>query len=257
MLRGREHASQRVSIMPSRNSEKVCARKFPRAIEQAERHATPETPAPEVTLRQSFGRHVMIDDEVRQVHSFRALGQQTSVKFLVFARQQTFISAAQPRRIWSNAFEHRPRENDVSAHQNAGIAAIERDGFVSAVNPADDAAVLARQPFRERLAPAWHVWTTDEIQSSIGECGDGGFVPTRIDLFVVVDNADEVAARCCNAGVQRVRSALLLLEHILDFLTVLLAERLDHLSRAVSRVIVDRSEERRVGKEWRSRSAPY
>src|SRR6185369_11351179 len=47
VLQCRHRPTQRVPIVPTRNSEQVSAGQLPRAIEQPERDATPETPATE------------------------------------------------------------------------------------------------------------------------------------------------------------------------------------------------------------------
>src|SRR6185503_2486874 len=107
MSHRRKHASQRLAVVPSRNSEKIRNRQPPRTVQQSQRHAAPKTPATKVTLRQSFGSYVMVNHHLRQIHAPRTAGEKTSVKLLVLTGQQSFISTTEPRGVESNLFEYR------------------------------------------------------------------------------------------------------------------------------------------------------
>src|SRR5690349_3443088 len=82
--KARRQPARRTPIMPTRNAKQIRNWLFPFSFQQPERDSTPETPAPKIFLRQSLGRHVVIDLQLGQIHSLRATREQPVVKLLIF-----------------------------------------------------------------------------------------------------------------------------------------------------------------------------
>src|SRR5437660_3296812 len=64
-----EQAARRPPVEVSRNAAEVGHGRAALPLNQAVRHAVPETPTAKVTLGQAFGRDIRMDDQVWQVES--------------------------------------------------------------------------------------------------------------------------------------------------------------------------------------------
>src|ERR1041384_6532732 len=99
-------AAGRTSVLPAWQSKQICALLPARPFEQPERHATPETPAAKIFLRQPLRPDMMVNLQIGQIHSLRATGQQTPVKLFIFTGQQSLVRTTKPRRVESDFQQH-------------------------------------------------------------------------------------------------------------------------------------------------------
>src|SRR5581483_4852011 len=109
----------------------------------------------------------------------------------------------------------------------------------AAIDPADDSDIIHRQPIGGARAPARHVGAADKIELVLREGGVNARVPTGVNLFVVIDHADEIALTGANACIERRRAPLLSLEEISQTAREWRAPSLDHIRSLICAVVVD------------------
>ena len=122
-----------------------------------------------------------------------------------------------------SAVEYGPTRSSVSrlktgiaTHQNSRIRCVERHHLVSTINNTDDGRMTFREPLRNVALEARDVGPADEINIVLRERSENCLIPCRIDLLVVVDEADEIAGGGGDAGVESRRSSLAFFKKIRD-----------------------------------------
>src|SRR5205823_9302759 len=169
-------------------------------------------PAPKITFGQSIRVDVVVDDEIRDIHSSCPCREQAVVHIGIFIGERTLSVASQVGGIQTYLREHRSRDHGVSAHQLRITGAV--DMLRSSIHNPNDSSVIAREPRRRSAWPVRDIGAANKINFAAGKHFVNTTKPLTINLLVFINHSDKVTASGVNAGVQSVRPALALLKYV-------------------------------------------
>ena len=92
---------------------------FGLAIPEALRDSAPVAPATVVFASQPIGGDVVVDDEVGDMESAEACGEEAAIEFSVFVGEKAFAAAAHLRRVFPDAIKDAAADDGVSTHEIA------------------------------------------------------------------------------------------------------------------------------------------
>ena len=241
-----EHALSRATVKEPRHTRQIRHGHRMRAIHEPARHASPEAPAPEVPRRQSGRQHVVMNHEPRQVPPARARVEQSPIHFLVFTGKQPRVARrTQVLGVGPDTQQDVSTNDGIAAFEDAGEVSAEVALFAPTVDRTNHREIFGGQPVGRGGRPPWPIRAASELQRRILKRAIHLGVPADIDLFVVIDHADEVGARRRDTCVERARFPPPAFVDDLDPAAKARAHPLQQRAGAVGRSVVDDENSRR------------
>jgi hypothetical protein len=142
------------------------------------------------------------------VESAETGGEEAAIEFGIFVGEKAFAAAAHLGRVFSDPIKDAAANDSVSTHKIAGKGWGKETARLG-IDDADYGVIAGRKPVWLGSLPIRKIGAAYELGLAIGKLAGDDLIPMCVDLFIVVDESDEITMACIDASVSCIGEALL------------------------------------------------